>query len=35
MSSILMTSVFYYAVILQGEILRWSLLGLKRVYSEE
>ena len=29
MSSILMTTVFYYAVISQGEIWRWSLLGLK------
>ena len=29
MSSILMTTVFYKAVILQGEIWHWSLLGLK------
>ena len=29
MSSILMTTVFYNAVILQGENWRWSLLGLK------
>ena len=29
MSVILMTTVFYKAVILQGEIWRWSLLGLK------
>ena len=28
MSSILLTTVFYKAVILQGEIWRWSLLGL-------
>ena len=29
MSLILMTTLFYKAVILQGEIWRWSLLGLK------
>ena len=29
MSLILMTTVFYKAVILHGEIWRWSLLGLK------
>ena len=29
MSLILMTTVFYKAVILQGEIWSWSLLGLK------
>ena len=29
MSLILMTTLFYEAVILQGEIWRWSLLGLK------
>ena len=29
MSLILMTTVFYKAVILQGEIWRWSFLGLK------
>ena len=29
MFSILMTTVFYKAVILQGEIWHWSLLGLK------
>ena len=29
MSLILMTTVFYKAVILQGEIWHWSLLGLK------
>lgn len=34
-SSILMTSVFYYAVILQGELWRWSLLGIKGLYSKE
>ena len=28
MSSILLITVFYKAVILQGEIWRWSLLGL-------
>ena len=32
-SSILMTTVFYKAVILQGEIWRWSLLGLKGLRS--
>ena len=31
MSLILMTTLFYKAVILHGEIWRWSLLGLKRV----
>ena len=29
MSLVLMTTLFYKAVILQGEIWRWSLLGLK------
>ena len=29
MSLILMTTLFYKAVILHGEIWRWSLLGLK------
>ena len=29
MSLILITILFYKAVILQGEIWRWSLLGLK------
>ena len=29
MSVILMTTLFYKALILQGEIWRWSLLGLK------
>ena len=29
MSLILMTTLFYKAVILQGEIWCWSLLGLK------
>ena len=29
MSLILMTTLFYKAVILHGEIWRWSVLGLK------
>ena len=29
MSMILMTTLFYKALILQGEIWSWSLLGLK------
>ena len=29
MSSILMTTLFYVALVLQGEISRWSLLRLK------
>ena len=29
MSAIVMTTLFYKAVILQGEIWRWSLLELK------
>ena len=29
MSTILMTTPFYKAVILQGEIWRWSLLGIE------
>ena len=33
MSLILMTTLFYKAVILQGEIWRWSLLGLKGLSS--
>ena len=35
MSSILMTTVFYKAVILQGEIWHWSLLGLKGLTKNE
>ena len=31
MPSILMTTVFYKALILQGEIWYWSLLGLKEL----
>ena len=31
MSIILMTTLFYKALLLQGEIWRWSLLGFKRV----
>ena len=33
MSSILMTTLFYKALILQGEICCWSLLGLKGLTS--
>ena len=35
MSSIIMTTVFYRAVILQGEIWHWSLLGLKALTENE
>ena len=38
MSVILMTTLFYEALILQGEIWCWSLLGLKGLkvqFSEE
>ena len=35
MSSILMTTVFYRAVILKGEIWNWSLLGLKGLTENE
>ena len=35
MSSILMTTVFYRAVILKGEIWHWSLLGLKGLTENE
>ena len=35
MSLILMTTLFYKAVILHGEIWRWSLLGLKGLISLE
>ena len=33
MSLILMTTLFYKALILHGEIWRWSLLGLKGLKS--
>ena len=35
MSVILMTTLFYKALILQGEIWRWSLLGLKGLKTED
>ena len=35
MSLILMTTVFYKAVILQGEIWYWSLIGLKGLKVED
>ena len=35
MSVILMTILFYKALILHGEIWRWSLLGLKGLKNEK
>ena len=34
MSLILMTTLFYKAVMSQGEIGRWSLLGLKGLMND-
>ena len=35
MSVILMTTLFYKALILQGEIWCWSLLGLKGLSNDD